>query len=498
MARDCTQSTPLLESHQRYQPNTGRSGRDAYSGEGGTITLEGILTATNYRRYRAFNKELRAHLSHISHLIIAGTDEISNTLSMTLLQHTLVASPAPILEYLSLSNFYDILGPLSIPDHVFKGMTPRLSFLQLDHIDISWKSSLLRGLRYLEISGLENNNRSSVTDWLDALDEMPQLKELVLRRASSRADGLTFPLDIKRTATLPVLTHLELFSTAGECALALAHLVLPALTSLIIKACSDNDALILIRYLAQHAHGPQDTKPLQSVLFHSGLLCTRVVAWPIRMPDIYSVAHCQQAERTARVVLSITHETISTSTFVRILDAVIDALPLDGLVALTADNRATLDEHVWLRHAPQWPLLEHVQLSSKAARGLRETLLLEDNGGHENPLLPLLRQLDLLEDISLTKRRTLRLCNAFKRRVEQGVPLKVLCLHKCKWTIDAARLLRRFVADVRGSKENTSWQEEGPHAWDPETCDFVNSDDDDDSDEEVGVLGEMNVPRRRF
>ena len=154
MARDCTQSTPLLESHQRYQPNIGLSGRDAYSGEGGTITLEGILTATNYHRYRAFNKELRAHLSHISHLIIAGTDEISNTLSMTLLQHTLVASPAPILEYLSLSNFYDILGPLSIPDHVFKGITPRLSFLQLDHIDISWKSSLLRGLRYLEISGI--------------------------------------------------------------------------------------------------------------------------------------------------------------------------------------------------------------------------------------------------------------------------------------------------------------------------------------------------------
>ena len=74
----------------------------------------------------------------------------------------------------------------------------------------------------------------------------------------------------------------------------------------------------------------------------------------------------------------------------------------------------------------------------------------------------------------------------------------MLDLRGCKWTIDAVRLLRRFVDDVRGPKENTSWQEEGPHAWDPETCDFVNSDDDDDSDEEVGVLGEMNVPRRRF
>ena len=448
----------------------------------------------DHARYIAFDKELQAHLSHIRHLnIIAGTD----FLSTTFLRDTLLASPAPILEYFSLSN-YNITGTLSIPDHVFKGITPRLSFLQLNDIDISWKPSLLRGLRYLNISGVQHNNRPSVTDWLDALDKMHQLKELVLHTASPLADGFTFPLDIKRTATLSVLTHLELFSTAGECALALAHLLLPALTSLIIKASSDNieyDALILFRYLAQHAHGPQDAMPLQSVLFHGKLSYTRVVAWPTRIPDIYGVAHCQQAERTARVALSITGRMFSTSTPVRILDAAIDALPLDGLVALTTDNRAMLDEHVWLRHAPHWPLLEHVQLSSKAARGLRETLLLEDNGGHESPLLPLLRQLDLLEDTSLTRRRTLRLCNVLKRRVEQGVPLKVLGLRECKWTIDAVRLLRRFVDDVRGPKENTSWQKEWPPAWDPETCDFVNS--DDDSDEEVEVLGEMNVPRRR-
>ena len=453
------------------------------------LHLEGMVTDINYIRYSAFNKELQAHLSHIRHLDIIAAIETWGILSAstTLLQNTLVASPAPILEYLSLSN-YDVRGTLSIPDHVFKGKTPRLSFLQLHHIDISWKSSLLRDLRYLKIFGLGNNNRPRVRDWLDALDDMPQLKELVLHDASPLANGLTFPFDIKRTATLPVLTHLDIFSTAGECALALAHLVLPALTSLIIEASSDiigYDALMLIQFLPQHAHGPQDAKPLQSVLFHSDSSCTRIVAWPTVMPDICSVAHCQQAERTARVVLSITCETFSTSTSVRILDAVIEALPLDGLVALTAEHQATLDEYIWLRHARRWPLLEHVQLSSKAAHGLTEILLQEDNGGHESPLLPLLRQLDLLEDNSLTKRRTLRLCDALKRRVEQGFPLKVLGLRKCKWTIDAVRLIRGFVADVRGPNDQTSWQEALPPGWDPETCDFVNS--DDNSDEEVEI-----------
>ena len=190
-------------------------------------------------------------------------------------------------------------------------------------------------------------------------------------------------------------------------------------------------------------------------------------------------------------MLSITCETSCswyTSTYVRVLDAAIEALPLDDIVTLATAHFAQLDEQVWLRHAPRWPLLEHIQLAQQAARGLREVLLLEDNGGHESPLLPSLRRLDLLET-SLTRRRTLRLCDALKRRVEQGVPLKVLGLSgcywcRCEWTIDAVRLLRRFVADVRGPKENTSRQEEGSPALDPETCDFVIGYEDSDEGNE--------------
>jgi hypothetical protein len=189
----------------------------------------------------------------------------------------------------------------------------------------------------------------------------------------------------------------------------------------------------------------------------------------------------------ARVVFSITCETLDswyTSAYVQVLDAAIEALPLDGLVTLTANCFARLDEQVWLRHAPRWPLLEHVKLAPRAARGLREMLLLEDNGGHMSPLLPSLRQLDFLDGTSLTKHRTLRLCDALKKRMEQGVPLQVLDLSASNCTADAVWLLRRFVADVRGPKGQTLWQLEGPPAVDPETCRFVDGHDDSDEEKE--------------
>ena len=457
--------------------------------KGAPLHLEARVTDSNWShdRYRALDQELQAHVSHIRHLDII-VESLRPCLHLgAILHHTLYESPAPILEYLSLSNEAPG-GIVSIPNNAFKGITPRLFSLELRQAAISLKSPLLRGLRYLKIYELNDVNRLSVTDWLDALDEMPRLKELVFHAASPLTDDFTFPSDVnRRTATLPVLTHLDLSSPAVACALALAHLVLPALTSLIVEARSfdrgGSDALILIQYLTRHAHGPQDPKPLQSVLFHNYMTYTRIVAWPTVIPDIHGVAHCKKAERTARVVLSISCKMPwYTSINVRVLDAVIEALPLDGLVALAAEYQARLYEQVWLHHAPRWPLLEHVQLAPLAARGLREMLLLEDNGGHEGPLLPSLRQLDLL-DTSLTKRRTLRLCDALKKRVQQGVPLKVLSWSTNKWTIGAVWLLRRFVGDVRGPKGDSSWKRGEAPAWDPETDHFVDS--DEDSDEEV-------------
>jgi hypothetical protein len=456
-------------------------------------------------RYSAFVKELQAHVSHIRHLDISiGTRHLLRTA----FQHTLVASPAPMLEHLSLSILsvppYEVFY---LPNNVFKGTTPRLFSLELQEVAISWTSPLLRGLKYLKVHKPNNNDMLSITEWLDALDEMPQLKELVLYAASPLDDGFTFLSDIKRTATLPVLTHLDLSSTAGACAIALAHLVLPALTCLVLQARSSDyrghDALILFRYVTQHAHGPQDARPLQSVFLLSDGARTCIVAWPTGMPDIYDwdaeyrwplwlPGLSTVAQRTARVMLTftcVTSDSWYTSAYVQVLDAVIEALPLDGLVTLAAHNCVRLDEQVWLRHAPRWPLLEHVQLAPRAARGLREMLLLEDKGGHEGPLLPSLTKLVLVDGTSLSKRRTLRLCNALKKRVEQGVPLKVLELRtSCKWTIGAVQLLRTFVADIQGAKGQTLFQVEGPQGLvvDPETCHFADGYDGDSDEEKEG------------
>ena len=457
-------------------------------GKEAPLHLEASTMDWDDSRIRAFGKELQAHVSHIYHLNIFGTSHYV----WTTLQNTLFASPAPILEHLSLF-IPSLEGMVSISNTAFNGITPRLSCLGLHQIIISWKSPLLRGLRYLKLFEVRNDDMLSVTEWLDALDGMPQLKELVLYEASPLAAVFELPLDTKRTATLPVLTHLYISSAPIFCALALAHLVLPSLTSLVLETYSSyydaNGALILLPYVKKHAHGPQDDRPLQSAFFRSDGACTHIIAWP--MPDIHIVAHShamlEKAKRTARIALSITCErshSSYSSPYFSVLDAAIDALPLDNLVTLTAEQQARFDARVWLRYASRWPLLEHVQLAPRAARGLREMLLLEDDGRHEGPLLPSLTKLDLIDYNSLTKRRTLRLCDALKRRMEQGVPLTVLSLRKCKWTIDAIRLLRKFVAEVRGPKGQTSWQEEGPPGWDHETCYFVDGYDNSDEEKE--------------
>jgi hypothetical protein len=486
--RDIALNQPLFWSHINFTNLTLAGAAEMLTrAKKAPLHLEAKVTGRRWNdaRYSAFNKELQAHVSHIRHLNIIGT---SAHLSTTL-QHALVASPAPILEYLSLT-IPDAEQMVLLPKNIFEGAT--LYFLELQEVIISWKSPLLRGLRYLKIYELNVKNRPSVTDWLDALDEMPQLKELVLHAASPLADGFRFPSDVKRTATLPVLSHLDLSSTAGACALALAHLVLPALTCLIVDATSiGSDDLILFQYVTQHVHGPQDAKPLQSVFIGCDDTSTHIVAWP--MPDIRVVVHRQPwedwlevAKCTVRVVLSIAFDRSlswrGASTSTEILNAAMDALPLDSLVTLTVHHCIQFDEQVWLHHAPRWPLLENVHLVSDAACGLSEMLLLEDNGGHKSPLLPSLRKLELIGKTSLNKHTTLRLRDALKKRAEQGVPLQVLDfkLGTCKWTVDAIRLLRTFVDEVRGPKGNTSWQGEGPSVRDPETCVFFDSDQEDD------------------
>jgi hypothetical protein len=110
---------------------------------------------------------------------------------------------------------------------------------------------------------------------------MPQLRTLVVQWASSFA-----PLEPEpsRPVTLPSLTRFHIAAPATDCALALTHLVLPALTWLHVDADSrepeGEDVRRIIPYIARNVNG---TEPLRSILISSERIRAQVVAWT--MPD---------------------------------------------------------------------------------------------------------------------------------------------------------------------------------------------------------------------
>ena len=427
----------------------------------------------NKERFSAFEKLLLPHVSHICHLNLS-----SDTFYLCKIVGGFTSSPAPTLEHFSLSHD----GPFQvyIPDTLFDSTTPRLSSLELRNCSISWRSPLLNGLKYLEIR--TPNVRPRLADWLDALNEMPQLERLVLHSASPIAPP--FPFDIRRTVTLPFLTHLDISGLVRDCAFALAHLVLPVITWLCLAASSDSsdgkDVPELIPYVARHAHGPQDIQPLQSMLIFGERMRTHILAWP--GPDVnvkvYNPATLRRAALTARLSLSIEHykNVLHFETF---LEAAMATLPLNSLVRF-AVRRRRLDEYFWRDAAPRWPLLQRVRLGFLATRGFTEMLLRHKKDWRECPLLPSLTRLDLTDGIELDEREAFRLCDALMMRVEQGVPLETLDLRRCL-TLDV-RILREIVVDVLATLWDADYSDysddDGNGNW------YANDDGEDDEDED--------------
>ncbi|KAH9983126.1 hypothetical protein BJV77DRAFT_324845 [Russula vinacea] len=109
------------------------------------LNLEADVTKWSVAQSDAFERQLEAHISHTRHLNVTGR------------LHTVLkrlASSAPILESLSLSNKSSLfpLPQVVIPVNLFNWTAPKLTRLELDSCDISWKSPLLRAYgtsRYL-------------------------------------------------------------------------------------------------------------------------------------------------------------------------------------------------------------------------------------------------------------------------------------------------------------------------------------------------------------
>ena len=308
---------------------------------------------------------------------------------------------------------------------------------------------------------------------MDALDDMPQLKMLTLQGASPMAnDGA--PYDVKRTATLPSLTHFHISESPMECSFALAHLNLPALTCLSVQISFEPwnavDVEDVFPYIAQHSHGSQDTQPLQSVLIRGKQTHVDIFAWPLPNIDVEVQGSTLLTETVPpRVALSLwSDEWDVIDTPNEILGMAMRAVPLDGLVTLIIQDFLTPPfKQSWLPNLPKFPLLRHLRLAPNVATRFIAWLR-SDDWGREDPLLPSLKEL-VVVDAHLYEKWTLRLCGALLKRVEQGVPLEMLDLRTCRpdpgYPV-AGRLLGEIVVDVWGPEETLDARAQIISRWD--------------------------------
>jgi hypothetical protein len=390
-------------------------------------------------RVESIGTYLYAHISHTSHLKIRGY------LPATVVNR--LVSPAPALESLSLS--YASPGLHIIPDNFFSCTTPRLTSLKLDGYDVAWKSSLLKGLRILEIRNLSAKARPELNDWLDALNEMPQLKELSLRDATPVAP-LAHPL-ISRTVSLPSLTHFTIDASAKDCALALAPLLLPTLTWLHVDIISHDeeseDVQLLIPYIARNVHVLQDIESIRSILIAGEQTYAEVCAWV--MPDadveVHNPATLGDMSRSACLMFSAIGKIWRNGVDTAILDALLTVICLNSVLTLTAHNYTRLSKEFWLRHASRLPLLEQARLVPTSVRAFRE--MLAEDTPPDGPRLPSLTRLILLY-VTLTVPRTDHLGDMLIKRVE-GVPVEFLDLSTCVGADCAIQVLSEIVVDVQ-------------------------------------------------
>jgi hypothetical protein len=320
------------------------------------LHLEANSTKWDVEHLQVFDRQLKAHISHTRHLKFSGY-HLSTVVKR-------LVSPAPTLESLSLSNEPSRYGSPDaiIPDSVFNCTAPSLTNLKLENCGIGWKSPLLKGLRILEILALSAKARPELNDWLDALNEMPQLKELSLQSATPIASLADPP--ISRTVTLPSLTHFHIDASAKDCALALAHLVLPTLTWLQVGVKSHDwgggDVLLVIPYVVRNVYVLQDIEPIRSILIAGERKCAEVVTWTTPGADVkvYGPDTLNDMSRSACLQFSAKGNRWYYGVDTAIFDALLTLLPMNSVSTLSAQSRTRLSKEFWFRHAPRWRSLE--------------------------------------------------------------------------------------------------------------------------------------------
>ena len=121
-------------------------------------------------------------------------------------------------------------------------------------------------------------------------------------------------------------------------------------------------------------------------------------------------------------------------------------------------------------------------------------MLLEDSGRRKRPLLPSLKLL-VIVDFSLRLLSFLPLYDALRKRVEQGVPVKMLDLRMCRSYPDSRvhnedwlQLLSKTVGNILRPEQTSEAREQMEFMWNTVTRGpFIG--DDDSSEHYDSVLG---------
>jgi hypothetical protein len=411
------------------------------------LHLEAKITPLRRARSHAFRRQLEAHISHTRHLTISGQFR-------TMLER--FVTPAPALVSLSLRKPSHPYRPSQfvVSDSLFNGTAPKLTHLDLRGCSIGWKSPLLKGLQTLKIWTPSAQEMPTLEDWLASLKEMSQLKMLTVHDATPTisVDNPHNP-DPRRTVTLPSLTHFNIIASARDCALALAHLLLPALISLHVDAHSQSqdgdDVQLLIPYVTRHAW-PQDTAPLQTILLNEDEMSAEIVAWTVPDADleVRDSVTLKKTAVSARLDFSVmSYHGWRDGMEAEIFDAVLSRLPLNAISTLSAQNYTRLSKEVWLSHAPRLTKLNRVLLVAFAVRAFRE-MLEEDVPPNGLPRLPQLTKL-IISKYSLNKLNTYHLRDMLVKRKEHGVPLEALDVRTCEGSERAMQLLSETVGNVQ-------------------------------------------------
>jgi len=414
------------------------------------LHLEADVTMWMPTQVEHFARQVEAHISHTCHLNLSGYGYFESALAR-------LSSSAPTLESLFLSHISPTHGSLIIPDNLFNCTTPNLTNLKLESCDISWKSPLLKNLRTLEILDISTKARPGLEDWLDALNEMPKLKKLSLHSATPRAPPFSPHIsEPSRTITLPSLTHFYIRDFAKDCALALAHLLLPTLTWLHVDVKSHDregeDVRLVIPYVVRNVYVLQDIEPIRSILIAGERTCAEVLTWTMPGADVKvcGLDTLDDMSRSACLMFAAKGNMWNCGVDTAIFDALLTLLPMNFVSTLTAQNCTRLSKESWLRHASRLPSLEQARLVPTAVRAFRE-MLVEDIPP-EGLRLPSLTRLFLIE-VALTALRTFHhLHDLVIKRVEQGVPMEVLDLHTCSapgWPPCAIQFPVEIVGDVQ-------------------------------------------------